>query len=209
MLIGGFMPFSLSDYPGHPAAVVFTQGCNFRCPFCHNGDLLSPVRPQSQMVPEETVFELLKKRGGRLHGVVITGGEPTLQDDLIPFMRNVHAHGLKVKLDTNGSRPQVVRDVLKEKLADYIAMDIKAPLAAYSRLAGVRADAAVIEESIGLIASSGIPHEFRTTRVEPLLSERDCEGIEALVPPGSRHRWQAFRSENAMDIDLRKHGVES
>lgn len=208
MLIGGFMPFSLSDYPGHPAAVVFTQGCNFRCPFCHNGDLLSPVRPQGQLVAEETVFELLKKRSGRLQGVVITGGEPTLQEDLMPFMRRIREHGLKVKLDTNGSRPHVVREVLKEHLADYIAMDIKAPLAVYSRLAGVRADAAAIEESIGLIASSGIPHEFRTTRVEPLLSESDCAAIEQLVPPGSRHRWQTFRSENALDMDLRKHGVQ-
>ncbi len=208
MRIGGFMPFTLSDYPGLPAAVVFTQGCNFRCPFCHNGDLLSAVRPQSQLIPEETVFELLKKRGGRLQGVVITGGEPTLQPDLIPFMQKIREHGCRVKLDTNGSLPKVLREIVQAKLADYIAMDIKAPLETYSRLAGIRVDASVIAESIEIIASCGIPHEFRTTRVNPLLSEADCGAIEGLVPPGSLHKWQTFRPENAMDIDLQKHGVE-
>ncbi|HNR94877.1 MAG TPA: anaerobic ribonucleoside-triphosphate reductase activating protein, partial [Kiritimatiellia bacterium] len=134
--------------------------------------------------------------------------EPTLQPDLIPFMQKIREHGCRVKLDTNGSLPKVLREIVQAKLADYIAMDIKAPLESYSRLAGIRVDASVIAESIEIIASCGIPHEFRTTRVNPLLSEADCGAIEGLVPPGSRHKWQTFRPENAMDIDLQKHGVE-
>jgi len=129
MKIGGLHKFSLSDYPGHVAAVVFTQGCNFRCPFCHNGSLIPSSVPDSSLIPQEKVFEFLEDRSSQLDGVVITGGEPTIQPDLPEFIHRIIAMDLLlVKLDTNGSRPEVLHRLLKEKLMDYIAMDIKAPL---------------------------------------------------------------------------------
>ncbi len=203
MKIGGLNKFSLSDYPGHVAAVVFTQGCNFRCPFCHNGSLIPGDVPESLLIPEEKVFEFLENRNGQLDGVVIIGGEPTIQPDLSAFIHRVIAMGFLVKLDTNGSQPQVLRRLLKEKLIDYIAMDIKAPLDIYDRLTGVQSPVSQIKESIKLINRSGIAHEFRTTVVKSLLSPHDLLSIQKLVPHGSRHRFQKFRPEHALAPALR------
>ena len=203
MKIGGLHKFSLSDYPGHVAAVVFTQGCNFRCPFCHNGSLIPGDVPESLLIPEEKVFEFLKDRSSQLDGVVISGGEPTIQPDLSDFIHRVIAMGFLVKLDTNGSLPEVLRRLLKEKLIDYIAMDIKAPLDIYDRLTGTHTPVSRIQESIELIANSDIAHEFRTTIVKPLLSHQDLLSIQKLVPHGSRHRFQKFRPEHALAPALR------
>ena len=206
MKIGGLNKFSLSDYPGKVAAVVFTQGCNFRCPFCHNGSLIPGNVPGSSLIPEEKVFEFLQDRGRQLDGVVVTGGEPTIQPDLTEFIHRIIAMDLLVKLDTNGSRPEVLHKLLKEKLMDYIAMDIKAPLGIYDRLTGVQTPISRIKESIELIARSGIAHEFRTTVVKLLLSPQDLLSIRKLIPPGSTHRLQKFRPEHALDTGLGKHG---
>ena len=217
MRIGGLNSFSLSDFPGHVAAVVFTQGCNFRCPYCHNGSLI-PMDPPTglsgrqtdlsgrqtdALIPLEEVFLFLEMRRGQLNGVVVSGGEPTLQPDISRFFHRVRSMDYKIKLDTNGSRPEVLAELLLEGLVDFIAMDIKAPFALYDRLTGVCAPKERLEESIALIAQSGIDHEFRTTVVEPLLSEDDLQVIQEMVPQGSRHHFQEFRPENALDPVLR------
>jgi len=204
MKIGGLNKFSLSDYLGKVAAVVFTQGCNFRCPWCHNGSLIAVNVPDDSLIPEEELFRFLESRSGQLDGVVLTGGEPTIQPDLSAFLYRSKAMGFSVKLDTNGSQPQVLRRLLEDELIDFIAMDIKAPLDIYDRLTGVHIPISQSKESIKLIARSGIAHEFRTTVVEPLLSPEDVLSIKKLVPAGSTHRLQKFRSEHALDPRLRK-----
>ena len=130
MRIGGYVPCSLGDYPGRIAAVVFTQGCNWRCPWCHNPALVYPEQFTASL-PEDDVFARLAARRARLDGVVVTGGEPTLQPDLPVFLGRVKALGFLVKLDTNGSRPRVVRELLAAGLVDFVAMDVKAPFARY------------------------------------------------------------------------------
>jgi len=195
--LGGLLPLSLSDYPGLVAAVVFTQGCNFRCPFCHNGNLIPLNKRACDLLREDEVFDLLRRRRGRLDGVVVSGGEPTMQTDLSEFLQRLKDLDYAVKLDTNGSRPDVLSDLLARRLVDYVAMDIKAPLPAYERLAGVPVDVAAIRASIALMAGSRIDHEFRTTAVDPLLSVEELDEIRRLVPNGSTYRVQPFRPEHA------------
>ena len=201
MRIGGLQPFSLSDYPGKVAAIVFTQGCNFRCPFCHNGSLL-PMQAETE-IPEEQVWDLLGRRQGKLDGVVISGGEPTLQRDLVDFMQQVKSLGFLVKLDTNGSRPDVVRFILDEGLADYIAMDIKAPWERYRDLCGVQTDVNAVRRTAEMIAGNGLDHGFRTTVVPQLLSEQDIDTIRATIPSDSPYTTQKFIPQNAFDPALR------
>ncbi|MEN6575673.1 MAG: anaerobic ribonucleoside-triphosphate reductase activating protein [Phycisphaerales bacterium] len=200
MEIGGFEPFSLCDFPSRPAAVVFTQGCNFRCPFCHNGSLLA-MRPG--LIPQREILDRLSRRRGLLPGVVVSGGEPCLQSGLAAFCASVKRLRLAVKLDTNGSRPSVLRELLAEGLIDYVAMDVKAPPRLYARLAGVEVDWSVIEESIGVLAACKIPHHFRTTVVPSLLSEKDLEEIVSLLPASAKHVRQDFRADLARDPALR------
>jgi pyruvate formate lyase activating enzyme len=198
--IGGFLPLTLSDFPGHTAAIVFAQGCNFRCPFCHNGDLL-PEGPGR--LPETEVLAKLEARRGRLSGVVLSGGEPTLQPDLPDFCAGLKGRGLAVKLDTNGSQPAVLRNLLAAGLLDSIAMDVKAPPHAYARLAGVPDAWPRVQESLSLIAESGIAHLFRTTVVSDLLDERNLAEIRRLIPDSSPYVRQPFRPELALDHTLR------
>ena len=193
MLIGGFQPFTLSDFPGRTAAIVFTQGCNFRCPYCHNRRLW-PNAPHAVDPPTaEEVLALLSKRRGYLRGLVITGGEPTLQTDLISFIREVKQLGMAVKLDTNGSRPNILEDLLVEALVDYIAMDVKAPWNKYALICGRGVDLSAIRQSIGIIAASVVPHHFRTTFFKTLLSQSDIEAIRNMLPPHSNFRIQPHR----------------
>ena len=208
MNIGGFLPVSLSDYPGHVAAVVFTQGCNFRCPFCHNGNLIPLARPACDLLCEEEILKSVAARRGKLDAVVVSGGEPTLQADLAEFLHKLKKLGYAVKLDTNGSRPVVLESLLKSKLIDYVAMDIKAPLPCYERLAGVTVDVSAIRQSIEVLPRSGIDHQFRTTEVRLLLEADDMNEIRALVPSESTHRVQPFRREHALAGWLRQRGAE-
>ena len=191
MRIGGLIKFSLIDYPGKMAAVVFTQGCNFRCPYCFNSDLLSSTLSGNSL-GEEDVFALLGKRYGLLEGVVISGGEPTQQPDLIPFLERVRGLGYCIKVDTNGSHPAVLREIIAAKLCDYIAMDIKAPLDRYEKLAGVSVDIEAVKESIQIIITSPVDHEFRTTMVKPLLSLEDAVEIRSSLPAGEKYFVQGF-----------------
>ncbi|MCX7805079.1 MAG: anaerobic ribonucleoside-triphosphate reductase activating protein [Planctomycetota bacterium] len=204
MKIGGLMPFTLSDFPGRAAAVIFTQGCNFRCPFCHNGSLIPREVGGENLISEERVLEFLASRRGRLDGVVISGGEPTIQPDLPDFLRRLKDMGFAVKLDTNGSMPNVIERLIGERLVDYVAMDVKGSLHAYGRIAGIPVAVAKIIESIHLIAGSGVAHEFRTTVVWPLLDDADIREIRQLIPAPSPHRLQEFRPENALDPSLRE-----
>ena len=202
MRFGGFQPFTLSDFPGRTAAIAFTQGCNFRCPFCHNGALLPLLVPEEELVPESVVLDHLHRRKGQLDGLVVTGGEPTLQQALPTFLRRVKSMGFQVKLDTNGSRPEMLKALLHERLVDFVAMDVKAPLHKYALLAGVATPTPAIEESMAAIKWSGVEHHFRTTHVPGLLSSSDLHSIEAALPAGSVHVIQRFRPEHALDRSL-------
>lgn len=194
MLIGGFQPFSLSDYPGKPSAIVFTQGCNFRCPYCHNRSLWPPATADPCSHTTETVLDFMARRKELLGGLVVTGGEPTLQPDLPDFLQQIKKMGYAVKLDTNGSLPEAIAGLLESTLIDYIAMDIKAPLEKYSLLCDLPVDTGAIGRSIGIVSASGVLHHFRTTFYRPLLSKGDLAALKNLVPPHANHLIQAFRA---------------
>ena len=170
MKIGGLLKFTLIDFPGRPAAVVFTQGCNFRCRYCHNPELVYP-HMFAEPVAEEEIDAFLKRRQGTLEGIVVSGGEPTLHEDLPAFMADLKAMGYATKLDTNGTRPDMLRELLDKKLLDYIAMDIKAPLEKYSLITGV------LKQSMDLIRQSGLEYEFRTTYDKEVLTDADISTI--------------------------------
>ncbi len=195
MLIGGVVPFTLTDYPGEIAAVCFTQGCNFSCPFCHNKQLI-PRRdcPDNlgQTDGQSKLMDLLLARKGKLKALVISGGEPTLQRDLTDFLSKVRSLGYKIKLDTNGSRPWVLESLLEKGLADLVAMDIKAPWEKYHLAAGKRIDTKLIERSMELILAYGVDHIFRTTFVPHLLNPEDIDRIRGYIPPGSRYVVQPY-----------------
>ena len=165
MRIGGFQRLSLIDFPGLVAATVFTQGCNFRCGYCHNPELVIPDLFQVPITPE-VILDYLNSRRGKLEGVVITGGEPTLQSGLVDFIVKIKTMGFSLKLDTNGSHPEVLASLFSLKLLDYVAMDIKSSLKNYAKAASIACDTAKIQESIQIIIDSGIPYQFRTTTVK-------------------------------------------
>lgn len=175
MEIGGLQKISLIDYPGRIGAIVFTRGCNFRCPYCHNPELVDPVR-YAPLLPEAEVLAFLEKRRGKLEAVTVTGGEPTLQKDLEGFLQKVKAMGYLAKLDTNGSNPEMLERLLRGGQVDYLALDVKGPLDQYGRIAKTRVDTAKIARSIELVSASAVEHEFRTTVVR---SQLDREGLRA------------------------------
>lgn len=191
MKIGGLQRTSLSDYPGKISAIVFTQGCNFRCPYCHNPELVDPGK-FGPLVPEGDFFAFLEKRQGKLDAVTVTGGEPTLQEDLERFLSDIRKMGYHLKLDTNGSRPDVLESLIGRGLVDYFAMDIKGPFSKYNRIAGVSVAENAIRKSIELIATSGISHEFRTTIVRSQLDADDLVSIVDLLKNTSLYVLQAF-----------------
>lgn len=199
MEIHGFNKTTLLDYPGHVAATVFTGGCNFRCPFCHNGDLV--LDPKSQpVISEEEVLAYLKKRRGILEGVCITGGEPTLQPDLPDFIGKLREIGYLVKLDTNGYRPDVLAGLLEKGMLDYVAMDVKAAPENYIRATGCpELDFARIAESIAILKGCGIPYEFRTTVVQGIHTPSEFDGIGRLLAGCRAYYLQTFReNENVI-----------
>ena len=175
MKIGGFVRSSLVNYPGKVAAVIFTQGCNFRCPYCHNPQLVYPEL-FTEPVPFEHVWDFLKERCGLLEGVVFCGGEPTLQEDLLETICKVRSLGYAIKLDTNGSNPDVLAEVMP--YIDYIAMDIKAPFGdMYARVCGVTMNDYEIRRSMLLIRAAGLPYEFRTTFHSEFMPIEEAEKI--------------------------------
>jgi pyruvate formate lyase activating enzyme len=180
MIIGGFQKFSLIDFPGRVAAVVFTQGCNFRCPYCHNPQLVEPA-PGDSSVSEETVLSFLATRTGKLEGVVVTGGEPTLQPDLERFLARLKALGFAVKLDTNGSAPHVLQGLLCAGLVDYVAMDLKASAVRYAEVAGAPVEIEDLRASIRAIFASGVAHELRMTFLERILPPDEIPAVAELA----------------------------
>ena len=202
MLIGGLHKLSLIDYPGKLSAVVFTRGCNFRCPYCHNPELIEDNG--GDIIDEEEVFSFLDERKGKLDGVVMTGGEPTLQSDIAEFLEKVKRLGFFIKLDTNGSYPERIKELIDRKLLDYIAMDIKAPLYKYNRTTLTSIDTGRIVESIYLIMNSGIDYEFRTTAVRSLLSRDDFSKIGEMIKSAKLFALQEFRPTKTLDPDFLK-----
>lgn len=200
MLIAGLNKTTLLDYPGRVAATVFAGGCNFRCPFCHNAGLV--LTPSSaETYSEEDVFSFLSKRKNVLQGVCITGGEPTLQADLPEFIAKIKKLGYAVKLDTNGYKPEVLRDLLAAGLLDYVAMDIKNCLSKYEFTTGVESDVEKIKASVELLKSSGIDYEFRTTVVKEFHSREDLLQIGQWIKGCPKYYLQQFvESDNIIGM---------
>ncbi len=207
MKIGGLEKLSLIDYPGRLAAVVFTIGCTFRCPFCYNPMLVpdngksEDTLPQGKAdegqssITEAGLFLFLESRRGKLDGVVVSGGEPTMQSDLPEFMSKVKKIGFEIKLDTNGSNPSMLKELIKRRLVDYIAMDIKCDEAGYEKSTGKRFDFGKIKESVRIIKESGLPYEFRTTCVPGFLDEAAVENMAAMIDGADRWFLQRFKSD--------------
>jgi pyruvate formate lyase activating enzyme len=203
--IGGFQKVSLIDYPGLISAIVFLQGCNFRCPYCHNSELVIP-RLFQPCLSEKEVLEFIRRRQGKLDAVVISGGEPTIQDDLIDFIRKIKKIGYAVKLDTNGSNPQIIKSLLEEELIDYIAMDVKGPGKKYKNITGVTVDENKIRQSIKVIIQSGIAYEFRTTIVKGKLTENDILETGMMIAGARRYVLQKFVPVKTIDKKFLKEG---
>ncbi len=191
MNIQGFQKMTLLDFPGQVACTVFTGGCNLRCPFCHNGGLVRT--PTVYVNREEEVLSFLRKRRGIIDGVCVTGGEPLLQPDLTDFLRTVKELGYLVKLDTNGSLPDRLRRLLATGYVDYVAMDVKHSLRNYPLAIGGDTDAAIFKESIDLLKSGAVPHEFRTTVVKGIHTQADIEDIAKMLGGEEAFFLQAFK----------------
>lgn len=198
MQIHGFNKTTLLDYPGHVAATIFTGGCNFRCPFCQNGDLV--LRPaQIPLIAEEDILQTLRKRKGILTGVCITGGEPTLQPDLSDFLKKIKELGYLIKLDSNGYRPDVLETLHAERLLDYIAMDIKTSPENYGAVAGIRhLDLGKIQASVDFIRNSGIMYEFRTTVVRELHTASDFRRIGKWLQGCNAYFLQSYQESDGV-----------
>ena len=212
MFIGGLQKFSLLDYPDHLSAIIFTQGCNFRCQFCYNPMLVRPNRhgksknknvypPQGEErkgypnFREDDLFLFLKKRKGKLEAVVITGGEPTMQADLEKFIARIKKMGFLVKLDTNGTNPEMLARLIKAKLVDYLAMDIKTSPENYPKVTGQKIDFNKIKKSVKLIRDSKLPYEFRTTVVPGLVDRDDIVKIGEIIKGTGKWYLQFFKSD--------------
>ena len=198
MRIGGLQKVSLIDYPGQIGAVVFTQGCNFRCPYCHNPDLADPSLYGAPQDPGE-VLQFLDRRRGKLDAVTVTGGEPTLQEDLPAFLHELRQMGYLVKLDTNGSLPQVLKSLIEAGDMDFIAMDMKAPLERYASVTRSGVDLRLIRESIDIILASGIDHEFRTTILPVLHRPDDVRAIARQIEGAQSYVLQTFVPARTLD----------
>ena len=190
MNIAGLQKLTLLDFPGYTACTIFTSGCNFRCPFCHNSDLLDRVE---NIIEESDFFDFLASRKGKLDGVCITGGEPLLQPDLVEFIKRIRKLGFLVKLDTNGSNYDKLNDILQEGLVDYIAMDIKNTPEKYYLSCGVNAKIDDIKKSVELIKNCGIKHEFRTTVVKELNDISDFKDIAKWLNGCDGYYLQSYR----------------
>ncbi len=201
MVIGGLQKFSLLDYPGHVAAIIFTQGCNFRCQFCYNPMLVWPdygkanKDKEGHSLSEDGLLAFLKARQGKLDGVVITGGEPTIHPDLGEFAGKIKKLGYKIKLDTNGTNPKMLKSLLEQKLVDYLAMDIKASMANYEKVVGVKVAGEKIKQSLKIIMASGLDYEFRTTIVPSLTDQAEIKAIGEMIKGAEKWFLQQFKPD--------------
>lgn len=200
MILGGLQKFSLVDYPGKPCAILFTRGCNFRCPYCHNPELVWPEQYAPE-IPLEGVLDFLRQRRGLLEAVTITGGEPTLQADLPVVARAIKEMGFALKLDSNGSRPDVLRELVEAGLVDYVAMDIKAPFSRYAHVCGVAVSVELIRESVALLLDGRVDYEFRTTVDRALLDEQDLLEIGKMIRGADKYYLQRLNAFNSKSIN--------
>jgi pyruvate formate lyase activating enzyme len=202
VLIGGLQKVSLIDFPGKISTVIFTQGCNFRCPFCHNASLVDP-KQFGAIIPEAEVLAHLMVRKKKIDGVVLSGGEPTLQIDLKQFLYEVKGMEFCIKLDTNGSKPNVLMDLVDLKLVDFIAMDIKHDFCKYEHACKTRIALVDIIRSVDFIKNCGVDYEFRTTVIPGIHSENDIVNIAKCINGAKKFIIQEFSPANAMDEKLR------
>lgn len=191
----GHTKSSFIDYPDRICTVYYVEGCNFRCPYCHNAPLLTG---EGESIEEGQVFEYLQKRRNMLDGVCISGGEPTLQPGLEAFFAQIKQRGFLIKLDTNGTNPDVLERLLKRNIVDYIAMDIKAPFGKYNIIAGKPVDIEAVKKSIQLLKGASIQYEFRTTVCRELLDEADVIEIAHMLEGGKRFAVQNFRDRSTV-----------
>lgn len=201
MKIGGIQKLSLVDYPGKACAALFTIGCNMRCGYCHNPELVLPER-YADTIPEDDILTFLATRVGKLEGVTISGGEPTMHADLPDFIKRVKALGFLIKLDSNGTNPDMLRHLFAENLIDYIAMDIKGALRNYQEIVARPVDLDAIVESIALIKASGVDCEFRTTVVKSQITWDDFDTIGQLVAGAPRFALQKFRPTRTLNLQF-------
>jgi pyruvate formate lyase activating enzyme len=204
MIIGGLEKLSILDYPDHLAAIIFTQGCNFRCHFCYNPKLVLPRKGEDEKnikekgfspLSTEDLFLFLRERYGRLDGIVITGGEPTLHPDLPSFIKEIKEIGYDVKLDTNGTNPEMLQALIEKKLIDYVAMDLKAPFDKYEDTVSAKVICNDLKKSVKMIIKSGLPHEFRTTVVPGLLDKEDFKIMGESLQGADNWYLQKFKSD--------------
>lgn len=205
MKIGGLQKLTLIDYPDKVAATVFLIGCDFSCPFCQNPELVEPeeIKKQSR-IEERDFFNFLDRRKEFLEGVCITGGEPTIQSDLIDFIKKIKQKGFLIKLDTNGSNPEVLSKLVNKHLLDFVAMDIKTSLDKYEKAIGIEFDLNKINKSIDLIKNSGIDYEFRTTVVPGIIEEKDIEEIGKWLKGVKKIALQQFQNKKVLDKEFKK-----
>lgn len=201
MKVKGFQGTSLLDFPGRIASLVFFGGCNLTCPFCHNPTLVQDPE-QYPDYPVEVLLAELKKRATFIDGVVISGGEPTLDPDCIVLMREIKALGLQIKLDTNGLRPDRLAAMLEEKLLDYVAVDLKTAPDRYGELHGAPVDLQALGRSIDMLMTSGVDYEFRTTCVPGTVESADIEAMGQAIRGARQWVLQQFVTEQAMIADL-------
>lgn len=201
MTIGGLQKFSLIDYPGKTCAIIFTQGCNFRCKYCHNPELVLSDQ-FTQPIPINKIMQFLTSRKGQLDAVTITGGEPTLHSDLIDFIKQIKQLGFLIKLDSNGTNSKILQQLIEQKLVDYLAMDIKAPLEKYKDIVDTNVEIKEIKASINLIINSNINHEFRTTIVKSLTSLDDLLKIGQSIQGAQNYYLQRFIPSKLIDNKL-------
>lgn len=196
MKIGGYIPLSLVDYPQRPAITIFTRGCNLRCPFCHNGELVVGAREGKS---EAAILKFLEQRRDKLDAVCISGGEPTIQPDLDEFIREIRSLGYRIKLDTNGSKPQVLRELLSKGLLDYVAIDIKSSPSRYHLATGCMLDFDIVADSVEVLKDGEIAYELRTTAVPGIVDLDDLDVIAGMLGPMKRYVLQQFRPRQTLD----------
>ena len=198
MRLGGLQNNSFIDYPGKVSCVIFLAGCNFNCPYCHNPELAKGGPYWPSWLEDKTLFDFLEGRKGWLDGVVISGGEPTLQEELIPLCERIKRKGYPIKLDTNGSRPKTIKKRMDEGLVDYIAMDVKTDPLHYSPLINKDCNPVNLLLSIQIIMESDLPYEFRTTCVKPIVNEKAIKTILKIIKGARLYALQAFRDTGVL-----------
>lgn len=205
-MIKGFQKTSLIDYPGKIVSTVFFQGCNFRCPFCHNPDLVLPEKFNEDKIEIKTILEHLENNKMFLDGICITGGEPTLSHELLDLMKSVKKLNFLIKLDTNGTNPNLLKQIISEKLVDYIAMDIKGPFEKYDLIVKMKVNIEDIKKSVEIIKNSGIDYEFRTTILPSLHSKKEIIEMLKKIGKFKLFSMQQFRANNTLDINYMNEG---